>query len=106
MSTVITPDETAFTLPSREEAYAAAYRQIALVLRRDEHVWIADERFDEAALIWHIDLVRQGANGRWVLQRHRYDGQANVLYYLGERALTDEEFRAARSAGRLLSHQA
>jgi hypothetical protein len=41
--------------------------------------------------------VRQGTAGRWVRQRTRFDQQANVLYYLGETALSDAEFRAVRS---------
>ncbi|HMO59357.1 MAG TPA: hypothetical protein PKA05_14265 [Roseiflexaceae bacterium] len=99
MQTMIAPDETIFNLPTRDEALAAAYRQLALLFRPDELVWIAAETFD-TALVWRIDVVRQGAGGRWVRQRYRYDGQAEVIYYIGERSLSDDEFRSARSAGR------
>jgi hypothetical protein len=71
---------------------------MALTFRRGELIWTVSEQYNEHDLAWNIDVVRQGAQGRWVRQRHRYDGQAATLYFLGERALTDEEFRAARAA--------
>jgi hypothetical protein len=58
-----------------------------------------DERYDPTTPAWNIDIVRQGATGRWMRQRYRFDEQAQVLYFLGESALSDAEFRAARRNG-------
>ncbi|HWQ12782.1 MAG TPA: hypothetical protein VNL77_08280 [Roseiflexaceae bacterium] len=91
--------DSTFTLPSREDSLAAARRQLAHILRRDELVWVVSERYDEAKTTWDIDIVRQGAQGRWMRQRHRYDAQAGTLYFLGEAALSDEEFRSSRRSG-------
>lgn len=91
--------DTLFNLPTREESLETARRRLALTLGRDELVWSVAERYDEANTTWYIEIVRQGAQGRWVRQRHRYDAQAGTLYFLGERALSDEEFRNARRAG-------
>jgi hypothetical protein len=89
------PDIT-FTLPSREESLDAARRQLAHRLSAAELVWLVGERYDEPQTTWYIDMARLGAQGRWVRARHRYDGQAETLYYLGESALSDAEFRAVR----------
>ena len=92
-------DDSGGPLPTQAEVLEAARRQLALTLRRGELVWVVDERYDEPHTTWFIDAVRLGAQGRWVRQRHRYDGQARTLYFLGERALSDQEFRAARTSG-------
>ncbi|MFO7169039.1 MAG: hypothetical protein DIU80_013540 [Chloroflexota bacterium] len=89
------------TLPTPEESLAEAHRRLARVLRRGELVWIVEERYDAPHTTWYIDAVRLGAQGRWVRQRHRYDAQAETLYFLGERPLSDQEFRAARQNGTL-----
>lgn len=88
--------DTTFALPSREESLAAARRQLAHRLSPGELVWLLSERYDEAQTTWYIDAARLGAQGRWVRTRHRYDGQAETMYYLGESALSDAEFRAVR----------
>jgi hypothetical protein len=91
--------DTAFALPSAEASLAEARRRLAHTLSRDELVWTASERYDDPSTTWFIEVVRQGAQGRWVRQRHKYDAQAATLYFLGESALGDEEFRQARRAG-------
>lgn len=91
--------DTQFSLPPPNESLAAARRQLAHRLNPAEAVWTVSERYDEAQTAWDLDVVRLGAQGRWVRMRHRYDAQAETLYFLGERALSDEELRAARSSG-------
>jgi len=94
-------DVHGFDLPTPEEGLAEAKRRLARIFRRDELVWLMDERYDPITPSWLIDIVRQGATGRWVRQRYCFDEQAEVLYFLGERALGDAEFRAARREGSL-----
>ena len=89
-------DSYGFTLPTPEEGLIEAKRHLARTFRRDELVWLAAEQYDPATPAWRLDIVRQGATGRWVRQRYRFDEQAQVLYFMGERALSDAEFRAER----------
>lgn len=92
-------DVRGFDLPTPEAGLAEARRRLARTFQRDELVWQMGERYDPTTPAWNIDLVRQGAAGRWMRQRYRFDEQAQVLYWLGESALSDAEFRAARRAG-------
>lgn len=89
-------DPHGFSLPSPEEGLVEAKHRLALTLRQDEMIWLVGETYDPLTPAWLIDVVRQGANGRWVRQRRRFDIQAQVLYYLGETPLSDAEFREVR----------
>jgi len=89
-------DVHGFDLPTPEEGLAEGKRRLARTFDRGELVWLIGERYDPTTPAWLIDVVRQGATGRWMRQRYRFDEQAQVLYYLGESALSDEEFRAIR----------
>jgi hypothetical protein len=91
--------DTQFILPSRDEALAAARRELARKLVPGELVWITNERYDAPQTMWYLDAVKLGVEGRWVRMRHRYDAQAETLYFLGESPLSDAEFRAARQHG-------
>ena len=91
-------DALGFAVPTAEEGLLEAKRRLALTFRRSEMVWLVGERYDPTTPAWNIDVVRQGATGRWVRQRSRYDEQAKVLYYMGESALSDAEFREARKS--------
>src|SRR5262245_19133411 len=92
-------DAHGFEVPTPEEGLTEAKRRQALTFRRSEMVWLVGERYDPTTPAWNLDVVRQGATGRWVRQRFRYDEQAKVLYYMGESALGDAEFRDARRSG-------
>jgi hypothetical protein len=92
-------DALGFDVPTSEEGLAEAKRRLALTCRRSEMIWLIGERYDPATPAWNLDVVRQGAIGGWVRQRYRYDEQAKVLYYMGESALSDAEFRDARRSG-------
>jgi hypothetical protein len=85
-----------FDLPTAEQGLAAAKRRLAQTFRPTDMIWVVGEVYDPTTPARNIDFVRQGAIGRWVRQRARYDEQAEVLYYLGEIPLTDAEFRAVR----------
>ena len=89
-------DALGFDLPTPEEGLAEAKRRLALTFRRSDMVWLIAETYDPSTPAWNIDVVRQGATGRWVRQRSRFDEQAQVLYYLGETPLDDAGFRAVR----------
>ncbi len=89
-------DALGFDLPTPEEGLVEAKRRLALTFRRSDMVWLVAETYDPTTPAWNIDFVRQGAIGRWVRQRSRFDEQAQVLYYLGETPLSDAEFRAVR----------
>jgi hypothetical protein len=89
-------DALGFDLPTPEEGAIEAKCRLALTFRRGDMVWLVAENYDPTTPAWNIDVVRQGATGRWVRQRSRFDIQAQVLYYLGETPLSDAEFRAVR----------
>lgn len=84
--------------PTPEESLNDARQRMARTFRRDEFVWIIAERYDEHAAAWLIDVLRQGAEGRWMRQRYRYDVVAGVLYFLGESAVDRQTFRELRRA--------
>jgi hypothetical protein len=89
-------DALGFELPTPEEGLIEAKCRLALTFNRSDMVWLIAETYDPTTPAWIIDVVRQGATGRWVRQRSRFDEQAQVLYYLGETPLSDAEFRAVR----------
>ena len=80
---------------SPDESLAEGKQRLAQTLRRGELTWLLSQQYD-ATTGWRLDLLRQGALGRWMQQRYRYDEQSGVLYFLGESALSDAEFREAR----------
>lgn len=88
-----------FYVPSAAEGLLEAKRRLAKTLRPGELVWLVNETFDPVASAWLLDVVRAGATGRWIRQRSRFDIQAEVLYYMGETALTDAEFQNVRRSG-------
>jgi hypothetical protein len=86
-------------LPTPEEGLVEGKRLLARILRLGERVWLVGTRYDPVGPGWLIDIVRQGANGRWMRQRYMFDEAAQVLHYRGESALSDDAFRAARREG-------
>ena len=94
-----TPELAALPVPSRDQAYEAGLRRLATLLNRDEQTWIVGKTFDEQHTFWRFDIVRPGSMGRWVLQRYRYDGQSETLYFLGERQLSSTQLSEARRNG-------
>lgn len=74
-----------------------ARRRLAATFRAGELVWLAGEQYDPNTQMWNIDVLRQGPFGRWARQRHRYDEPSGVLYFFGESALSDADFRTART---------
>lgn len=91
-------DALGFDLPTPEEGLAEAKRRLARTFRPTDMIWVVAETYDPITPAWNIDFVRQGAGGRWVRQRSRFDEQAQVLYYLGETPLSDAQFREVRAA--------
>ncbi len=89
-----------FNEPSAEEALNSALQRLIATFRQGEQVWLVGQNYTQIIPAWDIDIVRISASGRWVKQRHRYDAQAEVLFYMGESTLNDAEFRAARAAGK------
>ncbi len=97
---------TGFELPTREMAHSEAHRRLATIFQHDELVWIIDEVFNAHDIAWNIDILRQGDAATWVQARYRYDAQADVIHYRGERALSSTEFRTARQQGRAFTAHA
>lgn len=84
---------------SPDVTLAEGKRRLAQTLRLGELAWLLSQQYD-ATIGWRLDLLRQGALGRWVQQRYCYDEHAGVLYFLGESALSDAEFRETRRRAR------
>ncbi|NOK59732.1 MAG: hypothetical protein GFH27_549285n256 [Chloroflexi bacterium AL-W] len=97
LSTLSTSSDTlGAPLSSAPESQNEARQRLAHTFRPGELVWLVREHYDAHSLAWDTDILRQGAEGRWMIQRYRFDVQAEVLYFLGESSLNDEEFRKAR----------
>lgn len=78
-------------------------RAIAQLLKPGEQVWLVENSYEPPTESWTIGIVRRGAEANWLRQRFRYDSAVDVLFFLGERPLRDEEASAAQSAGRQLT---
>lgn len=83
-------------LPDPEASRAEARRRITATFRKGERIWLLKEQHNPEIPAWDIDILRPGLSGRWMHQRYRYDTIAGVLYFFGEHALSDAEFREAR----------
>lgn len=93
-----TPGDVPGSVPPLETVRAEARQRLARTFRAGELVWLLDERYEPMMPGWDINILRQGTNGRWMHQRYRFDAQSDVLYFMGEDALSDAEFRAMRRA--------
>lgn len=82
--------------PSKRDA---ARSHVVKMFRPGELVWLAGETYDADLGMWQLEILRLGSFARWAHQRYRYDEAADVLYFLGETTLSDEEFRVARERG-------
>jgi hypothetical protein len=88
---------------SARAAYSAASdARLHTVFPKGSLVWIVDEQYDPNGPVWQVDLVYQGAAGRWLSRRYRYDIPSDTLYFTGERPLAEGELAAARRCGRRL----
>lgn len=75
------------------------------MFRPDELVWLVDEQFKPVDTTWRVDMVRQGLQGAWMRQRFRYDVPSGVIYFLGERPLSEAELATVRRTGKLFTPQ-
>ncbi|GEM_PF-705980 len=97
--TQLAADLAALPIPSQDQARNDALHQMAKSFQANEQIWLVEQNYDDAHTTWLLDVVRRGAMGHWVRQRYRFDGQAETLYFLGERTLSAAEVSAARAAG-------
>ncbi len=74
-------------------------RALATAFKAHELVWLVHEQYDAANNAWIVDVVRQTLQGRWMRQRYRYDGLNRVIYFLGERVVSDQDLRELRRTG-------
>lgn len=78
---------------------ATAREALAQIFKRGETIWMVEETFDAARSSWFFSILRKGPQARWVRQRYRYDTADVVLFFLGERPVSDQELsQAHRSA--------
>lgn len=92
-------DLAALPIPSQEQALTEALRQLSHSFPATEQIWMVDQSYDAAHTSWQLDILRRGAMGHWVRQRYRFDGQAETIYFLGDRTLSAAEASTARTAG-------
>jgi hypothetical protein len=91
--------DMAETIAAAEPA-AGLERALAHLLRSGEAVWLVEQRYEAPTSSWIVGIVRQGSQGRWVRRRYRYDSIVDVLFFLGERQLSDRELASAQAAGK------
>ena len=94
-----TPEDVPGNVPPLETVRAKARRLLAKTFFQGELVWLLDERYEPVMPAWDMDILRQGTSGRWMHQRYRFDAQSDILHFLGEDALSDQEFRETRRKG-------
>ncbi len=94
-----TPEDVPGSVPPPEIVRAKARHLLAKTFFQGELVWLLDERNEPVMPAWDMNILRQGAAGRWMHQRYRFDAQSDILHFLGEDALSDAEFREMRRKG-------
>ncbi len=89
--------------PSEQQtSKEACEARLRTVFKGHPLVWITEEQYDPSALVWRVSLIYQGAMGRWMRRRYRYDILSDTLHFAGEQPVTDGELVAARRSGRPL----
>jgi hypothetical protein len=88
---------------SGEEFVGARDAAIAKLFKPNELVWQIGHSYNSIELLWDVDVIRSGPQGRWMLQRYSYDTTSGVLHFRGERPLADDEFARLRGQGRRLN---
>ena len=73
---------------------------LALLLKSGETAWLLEERYEAPTSSWVLTILRQDQQARWMRQRYRYDSAVDVLFFLGERPIADDELAAARHTGK------
>lgn len=94
---------TSFTVlengSDRPASIADRDRALATAFKPHELVWLVHEQYDAANNAWIVDVVRQTQQGCWMRQRYRYDGLNRVIYFLGERTISDHDLAELRRTG-------
>lgn len=75
--------------------------ELAAAFRPNELVWLVSEHYVPTDESWIVDIVRKGLQGRWMRQRYRYDVPSGVIYFLGERPVTNQELSDLRRSGKV-----
>lgn len=94
-----TPTSVPGSVPPLETVRTKARQMLAKTFFPGELVWLLDERYEPIMPAWDMNILRQGAAGRWMHQRYRFDAQSDILHFLGEDALSDAGFREIRRKG-------
>jgi|HigsolmetaAR206D_1030411.scaffolds.fasta_scaffold15944_1 hypothetical protein len=81
---------------------ASAREALAQIFKHGETIWLVEQSFDEARSSWFFVVVRRGPQARWVRQRYRYDSADRVLFFLGERPVSDQELSEARRSAEVI----
>ena len=88
---------TTVPVPSSSAARVDGLRRLAATLRRSDLVWLVSAEYDSAAQVWHFELLRQGAQGAWVIQRYAYDIHNDIQHYRGEYTVANDQVRTVRA---------
>lgn len=84
-------------VPSSSSARVSGLQRLAATLRRADLVWLVTATYDADAQVWHFEILRQGAQGSWVVQRYAYDIHNDIQHYRGEQFVADDLVRALRA---------
>ncbi|NJM06818.1 hypothetical protein HC891_12475 [Candidatus Gracilibacteria bacterium] len=92
---------TATVLPTSDESASRSRRDamVQVMLHADELAWMVDEKYLNEGPTWQFNLIRQGEQSRWMLQRYRYDIPSGTLNFTGEYSIDDEAFALVRQHG-------
>lgn len=89
------------TQSSSSAALAERDQAFARMFSTGELIWQVGELYDPQQVVWRIDFLRQGRQGTWMYQRYHYDVDTGVIYFMGERPVSEEELPVLRRAGRV-----
>ena len=87
------------TIPvrSKEVARTDGLRRLSTVFHASDIVWLVEAAYDAYAQVWNFDMLRQGAQGNWVVQRYSYDIHNDIQHYRGERVVANDQLPAIRA---------
>jgi hypothetical protein len=98
MSEAVSSQERSPSASDRSERDQA----LGMLLKPGETVWLLEERYEAPTSSWVMTIVRQDAQARWMRQRYRLDAAVDVLFFLGERPMNEDELATVRRTAKVL----
>lgn len=79
------------TVGSQQQLQTRRDAKVRPHLEQYAPVWIVDEKVMSVDEAIQFNVVFQHSHYGWVNRRYRFDGFNNVLYYKGQKSITEEQ---------------